>query len=134
MNQLVLSFDVLTTLSAYRCVSIVSSTGDTVQYPEADTNMIIGVTLDTVKDTTMAIPVACSGIAKLYFNDSCAAGQLVKSDSSGRGVAWGTFGATTTAITETVCYIGVLSGSGLVGASCTGTIADVLVMPGFQRQ
>lgn len=135
MNGIVHSFKVATTLSAYRAVTLLSSSGDTVAYPEAATRVLIGITKDTVKDTTESIPVAvCGSIAKLYFNDSCAAGQLVKVDTSGRGSFWGTFGVTTVAVTAAVAYVGVLVGPGLIGASCTGTLADVLVMPGFERQ
>jgi len=125
------SFKVATTLAANRVVTALSSSANTVAYPEGVTRPYIGITLDTVLDTTTAIPVAIGGIAKLYFNDSCVSGQLVGADTSGRGIAWGSFGATTTAITNTTAYIGVLLGAKV---ETTGTIAEVLIQPGFARK
>ncbi len=126
-----LSFKVAATLSAYRVVTALSGTADTVAYPESDLRPYIGITLDTVLDTTSAIPVAGPGrIAKLYFNDTCGSGQLVGADTSGRGIAFGTLANTTTSLTLTSAYIGVLVGPAV---AATGTIADVLIMPGFAR-
>lgn len=125
-----ISFKVATTLSAYRIVTALSGTANTVAYPESSLRPYIGITADTVLDTTGSIPVNCYGIAKLYFNDTCGTGQLVGSDSSGRGIARGAFAATSTASTLTSAYIGVLIGPSV---AATGTIADVLILPGFER-
>jgi len=126
-----LSFKVAATLAAYRVVTALSSSANTVAYPENDLRPYIGITLDTVLDTTASIPVAGPGrIAKLYFNDTCVSGQLVGADSSGRGIAFGTIANTTTSLTLSSAYIGVLIGPKV---DATGTIADVLIMPGFAR-
>lgn len=125
------SFKVLTTLSAYRVVSCVTGTAFTVQYPGAVTHMPIGITKDTVKDTTGAIPVAGVGErAMLYFNDTCASGELVKSDSSGRGARWTIAPDTTTSLTLSGAYVGVLLGATI---ALTGTIAEILVQPGIAK-
>jgi hypothetical protein len=125
------SFKVLTTLSAYRVVSCVTGTAYTVQYPAAATQMPIGVTKDTVKDTTGSIPVACVGErAKLYFNDTCASGELVAADTSGRGKRWTVAADTTTSLTVTSAYVGVLLGPTV---ALTGTLAEILVQPGIAK-
>lgn len=124
-----ISFKVLATLSAYRVVTMSSGTANTVAYPEGDTRPYIGITTDTVLETTGSIPVATHGIAKLYFNDTCTSGQLVGCDTSGRGIAY-TVSNTTTSLTLPSAYIGVLVGATV---ATTGTIADVLIMPGFDR-
>lgn len=125
-----LPFKVASTLSAYRIVTLSTSTANQVKYPASDLRPYIGITKDTVLDTNQAIPVQIAGIAKLYFNDTCGTGQIVGSDSSGRGIALGAFAATSTAATLTSAYIGVLIGPTV---AATGTIADVLIMPGFER-
>lgn len=125
------SFKVLTTLSAYRVVSCVTGTAFTVQYPGAALQMPIGITKDTVKDTTGAIPVAGVGErAMLFFNDTCASGELVKSDTSGRGARWTVAPDTTTSLTLSGCYVGVLLGATI---ALTGTIAEILVQPGIAK-
>ena len=124
-----LSFDVATTLSAYRAVGV--SAANTVAYPSANTTLPIGITLDTVKDTINSIPIAGPGnIAKLFFNDTVAAAGLVAVDTSGRGVPFTLGAATTTAMTLQTAYLGVLVGAAV---SATGTIADVYICPGFAR-
>lgn len=115
------SFKVLTTLAAYRVVSMDTAAANTVVYPAANLTPKIGITIDSVKDVTGAIPVAISGIAKVLFDDTVSAGALVSSDTSGRGVR----------------YVDVTAGAGYIGValqtvSATGTIADVLIMPGFK--
>lgn len=126
-----LSFKVAATLSAYRCVGNLTGTANVVQYPVSNQNLPIGITIDTVKDTTASIPVAGPGtIAKLYFNDTCGSGELVASDSSGRGIKF-ILANTTTALTLASAYVGVLVGPSV---AATGTIADVLIMPGFDRE
>lgn len=123
-----LSFKVASTLAAQRIVAV--SAADTVGYPGNNQTLPIGITVDTVKDTNQAIPVQCGGIAKLYFNDTVAAAGLVASDSSGRGVPF-TLAATTTALTLASAYVGVLVGAAV---AATGTIADVFIAPGFDRE
>lgn len=125
------SFDVLTTLLAQRVVCVSTATAGNVIYPAAAADMPIGITTDTVLDTTMAIPVATMGErAKLFFNDTCTAGGLVGSDSSGRGVQRTPGAATTTAFTVTVGIVGVLVGPAV---AATGTISEVIIMPSIIR-
>jgi hypothetical protein len=125
------SFKVATTLSAYRVVCMLSSTAHTVAYPEGNTRLPVGITKDTVKDTTQCIPVAGVGeIQRLYFNDTVGAGQLVAGDTSGRGVPFTLGGQTTSAMTIQAAYVGVLVGPAV---AATGTYADVLIQPGFAR-
>lgn len=127
----VLSFKVSTTLSAYRIVSAVSSTANTVEYPPNAQVKPIGVTIDDVKDTNQAIPVCVSGIAKVYFNDTVTSGKLVASDSSGRGIPFSVpVFATTTDLTLPTGVVGILVGPTI---GLTGTIADVLVQPQLVR-
>lgn len=113
------SFEVAATLSAYRGVFL-NGTGNTVGYPTNTASGPIGITLDTVLDTTQLIPVQTEGLAKLEFNDSVTSGALVALDSSGRGVA-----AAGTTLTNTY-VIGRLIGDKV---NTTGTVADVLVFP-----
>jgi len=129
MSNQVESFKVLTTLSAYRVVSCVSGSANVVQYPEAAQNAFIGVTIDTVRETNTSIPVAISGRAKLLFNDTVTAGQLVGSDTSGRGVPF-TLPNTTTSVSLAGQYVGVLLGATV---AATNTIAEILVRPGYVR-
>ena len=127
MKSNVLSFKVATTLAAYRIVAI--SAANTVAYPSGSTVLPIGVTLDTVKDTNQAIPVAVAGsIAKVEFNGNVSAGGLVASETDGRGTAF-TLASTTTALTLSAAYVGILVGA-TVAAS--GTVADVFIMPGYE--
>lgn len=125
-----ISFDVLTTLAAYRIVTVASTTGETVSYPETNTALPIGITADTVDDTINSIPVYVAGIAKLFFNDTVAAGALVAADASGRGVPFTVGAQTTSSMTIQSCYIGKLIGPAV---AATGTIAEVLIQPGFAR-
>ena len=124
------SFKVVTTLSAYRCVAA-HSVAFTVVYPTAANSFLLGVTKDTVKDTTNSIPVAGSGErALLYFNDTAASGDMVGSDSSGRGKKYTVAADTTTSLTVTSAYLGVLIGPAV---SSTGTIAEVYICPGLAK-
>lgn len=126
-----ISLDVLTTLLAYRVVTLASTTAGTVTYPETNTALPIGITLDTVRDTTTGIPIAGPGnIARLFFNDTVAASGLVAADASGRGVPFTVGTQTTTGMTIQSCYVGRLVGAAV---AATGTIADVLIMPGYAR-
>lgn len=128
-GPLVQSFKVLTTLSAYRVVAAVSSTAETVQYPEATSKLPLGVTVDDVKDTTSSIPVQMNGIAKLFFNDTCVSGLLVGFDTSGRGVPF-TPAVTSTGLTIATGVIGTLIGPTV---AATGTIARVSIQPQLMR-
>lgn len=113
-----LSFKTATTISAQRIVYV--SAAETVAVVTGVTVIPIGITTDTVLDTTNSIPVKVGGIAKLFFNDTVAAGGLVAGDSSGRGVAF-------TAVTTGTYFVGVLVGAAV---AATGTIARVLINPG----
>lgn len=124
------SFKVVTTLSAYRCVSA-HTVQHTVVYPPAANSFILGITKDTVKDTTCAIPVAGPGErALLYFVDTATSGDMVKSDTSGRGAKFTVAPDTTTSLTLTSAYVGVLVGP-TVGL--TGTLAEVYICPGLAK-
>ena len=127
--NIVKSFKVISTLSAYRIVTHSTSAAMTVKYPGSAQRPYVGVTYDTVLDTTGAIPVVVCGFAKLYFNDSCTTGNMVSSDTSGRGIPRA-FGVTTTSTSLTSAYIGILVGPTV---DATGSISTVLVMPGFER-
>jgi hypothetical protein len=113
---------VASTIAAYRIVTCTTGTGSTVKVPAAATERPIGITVDSVLDTTSSIPVAFSGIQKLYFNDTVTSGNMVAADSSGRGVPH----VDTTAGSYVV---GVLIGATV---AATGTIADVLIGPHFK--
>ncbi len=129
MGKNVQSFKVASTLAAQRIVYL--SAANTVAYPTGNTQLPVGITMDTVKDTTNAIPVAMRGEqAKLLFNDTVAAGGLVQSDSSGRGVPF-TLANTTTALTLASAYVGNLVDAAV---AATGTIARVLIGPGYDRE
>lgn len=130
-QSIVESFKVQSTLAAYRIVSAVSSTANTVGYLPTTTAQVLplGITIDTVKDTSQAIPVAIAGRAKLYFNEAVVSGKLVASDSEGRGVAF-TPANTSTGLTLPTGVIGTLVGPTVGG---TGTIADVIINPQLIR-
>lgn len=116
----VISLKVLTTLAAQRIVAV-SSTPQTAIYPAALTSPMIGISLDNVTDTNQAIPVVVGGIAKLYINDTCAAGDLIAGDSSGYGKKH----VDTTAGSYVV-------GKALVASAATGTVIQVLIQPHFK--
>lgn len=117
-----ISFKVSATLAAYRIVTVNTALAYGVAYPSAATIRPIGVTTDTVLDTTGSIPVATSGIVKVYFNDSITTGSLVAADSSGRGVLHASVSAGSYAV-------GILVGPSV---NTTGTIADVLLGVSFE--
>ena len=127
--SLVISASVLSTLSAQRIVAAAAAAG-TVVYPTAAAHMPIGVTMDTVKDITQAIPVKLNGAAYCYFNDTVAAGALVGADTSGRAVPF-TLAATSTAISAPAAYAGLLWGAAV---AATGAVAQILIHPGFDRK
>jgi hypothetical protein len=107
-------------IAAYRIVRITSS--NTVAAASATTDALIGVTQDNAGSSNQAVPVAIAGIARVYMNDTCAAGGPVTTDSVGRGVP-------ATANTAGVYIIG----HALHAVSATGTLAEVLINP-FQIQ
>lgn len=121
------SFKVASTISAQRIVAITAAY--TVGYPANAQTLPCGVTIDTVLDTTTAIPVQLAGRAKVFFNDTVAAAGLVASDSSGRAIPF-SLANTTTSLTLASAYLGPLVGPAV---ALTGTIAEVLIMPGFDR-
>lgn len=117
-----ISMKVQSTLSAYRIVTMLTSTANTVKVPASVSELPIGITVDTVLDTTGSIPVAFSGIQKLFFNDTVTSGAYVAADSSGRGIPH-------VNVTAGSFVIGVLIGATV---AATGTIADVLINPHFK--
>lgn len=117
-----ISMKVASTIAAYRIVTCTTGTANTVKVPAAATERPIGITSDSVLDTSSAIPVAFSGIQKLYFNDTVTSGALVASNNAGQGVPH----VDTTAGSY---VIGVLVGATV---AATGTIADVLIGPHFK--
>lgn len=119
-QSIVESFGVLTTLLAQRIVSFDTSVSNTVVYPPAARPMF-GVTTDTVKDTTNSIPVAIAGRAKVLFNDTCSAGGLVSSDTSGRAIGIGTL------VTGGTYYIGVA----VETVSNSTTTHEIIIQPGI---
>lgn len=84
----------------------------------AATDIIFGVTQDEATKSNQAVPVAVAGIARVYMNDTLAAGALIATDASGRGIPL-------TESTAGAYSLGVL----LETVSSTGTIAQVLVRP-----
>ena len=113
------SFKVATTLAAQRIVF--SSADNTVAFPTGITVLPLGVTTDTVNDTTGAIPVKTAGErAKVLFNQTVTVGGIVAADSSGRGIAFAE-------VTAASGYVGVLIGP----QTGTLTIAEILVQPGM---
>lgn len=128
MSKEVCSFKVASTLAARRAVAITAA--ETVGYPANNQALPIGVTLDTVLDTTSSIPVQVSGIVELLFNDTVSAAGLVSVDASGRGIPF-TLANTTTALTLASAYLGVLVGPAV---AATNTIARVLIKSGFDRE
>lgn len=128
-GNLVHSFKVTTTLTAYRVVAAVSGTANTVQYPESTQKLPLGITIDDVKDTNQAIPVQMNGVAKLYFNDTVTSGLLVAFDTSGRGIPF-TPAVTSTGLTLPTGVIGTLLDATV---AATGTIAQVSIQPQLMR-
>jgi len=103
-------------ISAYRIVRV--SAAHTVAACTAATDIIVGVTEDEATKSTQAVPVLMGGIGRVYCNDTMAAGTLVKTDASGRGVPF-------VESTAGVYVLGVV----LDTVSATGTIASVIINP-----
>lgn len=115
-----ITLKVLTTLLAQRIVAL-STTPHTAIYPAGLTSPMVGVTLDTVLDTTGSLPVRLSGIAKIYMNDTCAAGDLIAGDSSGYGKKH----VDTTAGSYVI-------GQALEASAATATVIQILIQPKFK--
>ena len=118
MNHIV-SFKANTTIPAYRIVTMLTGTGDTVKLAAAVTELPVGITTDTVLETALGIPVCISGIARLQFNETMGSGRMVQSDANGLGTPYA-------ALTATGFVVGMLVGPSV---STTGTVAQVLVNP-----
>ena len=116
-----ISMKVQATLASYRIVTCVTSTANTCKYPASASERPIGITADTVLDTTGSIPVISYGIAKLEFASAVTSGNMVAANSSGQGVAH-------TDVTAGSYIVGVLLGITAV----TGSVAEILVQPGFK--
>lgn len=106
-------------IAAYRIVRVTSA--DTVALTSALTDVPFGVTQDNANASTQAVPVAIAGIARVYCNDSIAAGGLVGTDATGRGIPY-------VVISTGSYYVGILIGPKV---NATGAIAEILVRPGF---
>jgi hypothetical protein len=116
MSHAPISLKVGDSLSAYRIVRV-NSSGQAAAC-SATTDVIAGVTVDEATKSNQAVPVAVGGVAKVYCNDTIAAGGLIMTDASGRGIP---------AVANTA-GIYVL-GTCLNTVSATGTLAEVLVNP-----
>ncbi len=112
------SFAVAATLTANRIVRL-NGTGQTVAYATAASDIILGVTMDDVKEITQAIPVQVSGIAKVYAGDSITVGALVGTNSTGQAVVY-------TDNTAGGYVLGVMVGNKAIKS---GTLVDVLINP-----
>lgn len=110
------SFKAADSISAYRIVNI--SAAGTVALADTTTDGIIGVTVDEATAANQAVPVAVSGVAKVYCNETMAAGALVTTNATGMAVP-ATGSTTGTAVLGRV----------LDAVSATGTIARVLIQP-----
>ena len=117
-----ISMKASTTISAYRIVTAVTGTANTVKVPASASEVPIGISQDTVLDTGAALPIAVAGISKLFFNDTVTSGSFVASNNAGQGVPH-------VNATAGSYVIGVLIGSTV---AATGTIADVLIQPMFK--
>ena len=111
-----------TTISAYRIVTMLTATADTVKVPASASEVPIGISQDTVLETGSAVTVAVAGISKLYFNDTVGSGKFVASNNAGQGVPH-------VDVTAGSYVIGVLVGPSV---AATGTIANVLIQPMFK--
>jgi len=112
-----ISFKQASSITAYRIVRQ-TSTPNTVAACSATTDIILGVTTDNANAAAQGVPVAVAGVARVYCNDTMAAGVLVMTDASGRGIPF-------VESTAGVYTLGVC----LNTVSATGTLAEVLVQP-----
>lgn len=120
MSYAPVSLKAANTLSAYRIVKL--NGANAVSVTDTTTNVPVGVSQDEALAASQGVPVAVSGVARLYCNDTIAAGGLIMTNAAGQGVP-------AVATTAGVYVIGVC----LDTVSATGTIARVLVNP-FQLQ
>jgi hypothetical protein len=111
-----ISFKQGDSISAYRIVRV--SAVQTVAACSAGTDIIVGVTADNANKSNQAVPVVVNGVAKVLFNDSIAAGALVMTDASGRGIPF----------VESTAGVYTL-GVSLQTINATGGIGEVLVQP-----
>lgn len=111
-----ISMKVSDSISAYRIVQI--SASHTVAVADTTTVASIGITQDQATSANQAVPVAVSGLARVYMNGTCGAGALITHDAQGRGVA-------ATGATAGTYVVGRV----LEAVSSTGTIAHILVNP-----
>lgn len=117
-SPLIESFNVATTLATQRILAQTTATAWTVKAPASASEIPIGVSVDSVLDTTSSIPVQLDGVADILFNQTVAVGAFVASDSAGRGVAH-------TSVTAGSYVIGTL----LTTVNATATIGRVLIQP-----
>jgi hypothetical protein len=111
-----ISLKVGDSIAAYRIVHLNGAMQ--VALTSATTDGIIGVTTDVATNANQAVPVAVSGVALVYCNDTFTAGGLVTTNAAGQAVP-------ATAGTAGVAVLGRM----LETVSATGTIAKVLVQP-----
>jgi hypothetical protein len=116
MSNAPISFKQGDSISAYRIVRV--SGANTVAACTATTDIIVGVTQDSANSSSQCVPVAVSGVAKVYCNDTIAAGGLVMTNSAGQAIPFAE-------LTTGVYVLGIC----LDTVSATGTIANVLVNP-----
>lgn len=116
MSYAPVSFKAADSISAYRIVNL--SASNTVALADTTTDGIIGVSVDEATAANQAIPVAVSGIAKVYCNETMTAGTLVTCNALGQAVP-------AVASTAGVAVLGRI----VEEVDATGTIAKVLVQP-----
>lgn len=121
------SFQAFATLSAYRIVTLATTTyANYVEHAVSTVKMPLGITKDANLQAGDSVPVAGPGeIARLSFGDSCAVGAYVKTNALGQGIA-----SDITALTVTgahAWHVGVHIGPAKV--EVTGSVSDVFVMP-----
>lgn len=116
-----ISMKVASTIPAYRAVTMLTSTANTVKVPASAAEPVIGITTD-ITDFGLTNPVATEGIRRLEFNDTVTTGKFVALNNAGQGVP----------------HVDVTAGSYVIGllvgptVAATGTIADVLIQPMFK--
>ena len=108
-------------IAAYRIVRH-TSTPHTVALTTATSDFPFGITQDNAGLSSQAVPVQIAGLARVYCNDTMAAGALVMTDASGRAVP-------AVATSAGVYVVGVI----LETVTSTGTIGTILLNP-YQLQ
>ena len=113
------SMKVADSIAAYRIVKV--SAANTVALTDTTTSVPFGITQDNSNAANQYVPVAVAGIARVYCNDSIAAGGAFMTDATGRAVP----------------YVAASTGNYMVGVNvgpkvnATGAIAEVLIRPLF---